>query len=218
VIAAIVLAAGASSRMGRPKAELPLPNGHTVLSMGVSAIIAAGLPRIVVVAGAHPEAVRRALGTPDARVEVVVHTEWEQGQFSSFMAGFAHLDRPELEAVLVTLVDVPLVRPDTIRELVHAWRVSRRAIVRPARGAEHGHPVILDRAIFGEIQRADPDAGLKALVRSHEGTLLNVEVADEGAFTDLDTPEDYERLLHDGATRRCDTEVRHGGATRGCDT
>ncbi|MDH4067033.1 MAG: nucleotidyltransferase family protein [Acidobacteriota bacterium] len=195
MIAALVLAAGASSRMGEPKAALPLGSyGHTVLSRGVSTLLSAGLPRIVVVAGAHPGAVRGALGAPDPRVAIIEHREWAAGQLSSMLRGFDALDGPLLEAVLVTLVDVPLVSADTVRTLIHAWRTSRALIVRPARGEVHGHPVVFDRRLFAEFRLADPREGAKPVVRAHAADTLNVPVGDEGAFVDLDVPDDYRRI------------------------
>lgn len=193
-VAAIVLAAGASARMGRPKAALPLgAAGETVLSTGVRALLSAGVPRVVIVAGAHPGAIREAWPVPDPRVEIVDHAGWEAGQLSSLLAGLAALGEPP-DAVLVTLVDVPLVMPATIRAVVEAWRASRAPIVRPARGDEHGHPVLFDRALFDELARADLSTGAKPVVRAHAAATLNVQVQDEGAFADMDTPEDYERL------------------------
>ncbi|MCC7033589.1 MAG: nucleotidyltransferase family protein [Acidobacteria bacterium] len=194
MIGAVMLAAGASSRMGRPKAGLPLGcGGHTVLSMGVHALLAAGVPRVVVVAGAHPEAVRRALRLRDRRVQVVDHPGWAEGQLSSMVRGLDALDDPRLEAVLVTLVDVPMVTPSTVRAIMRAWRQTGAPIVRPARSGEHGHPVLFDRRLFAELRSADPSSGAKPIVRAHASAVLNVPVDDEGAFLDLDTPEDYER-------------------------
>jgi len=194
VIAAIVLAAGASSRMGRPKAGLPLGDGgQTVLSMGVSALLVAGVPRVVVVAGAHPEAVRRGLRLRDRRVRIVDHPQWEEGQLSSMRCGLDAIDHPQLEAALVTLVDVPLVSPAVVRALMRAWRDTGAAIVRPARGDAHGHPVLFDRRLFPELRVADLERGAKPVVRAHAHELLNVPVDDEGPFLDLDTPADYER-------------------------
>ena len=197
MIVGLVLAAGASTRMGTPKASLPLAGGHTVLSKGVASLLAAGLPRVIVVVGAHAETVVGALRTRDRRVEVVVHPRWADGQLSSMLAGLAVAEQAEavLEAVLVTLVDVPLVSPATTRAVIAAWRASRASLVRPARGVEHGHPVLFDRAILDEVRRADPAVGLKAVIRAHEADIVNVEVSDEGAFADLDTPADYARLV-----------------------
>lgn len=195
MIAAIVLAAGASTRMGSPKAALPLGRpGETVLSTGVRALLDAGLPRVVIVAGAHPEAVRDGWPVPDPRVSIVDHADWKSGQLSSLLAGLSAVNGPDLEAVLMTLVDVPLVAPDTIRAVVDAWTETRAPIVRPSRGDEHGHPVLFDRVLFDELSSADVSVGAKTVVRAHEAQIVNVPVTDEGAFADMDTPEDYERL------------------------
>ena len=196
LIAALVLAAGASSRMGRPKAALPLgPGLGTVLSRGVATLLAAGVPRVVVVAGAHPDAVRDALDGTDARVSVVDNPAWAVGQLSSLICGLDAVDDGRLDAVLMTLVDVPLVAPATVRHLIDTWRETRAPIVRPARGDTHGHPVLFDRRIFAELRAADPTRGAKPVVHAHAHEIVNVAVDDEGAFLDLDTPEDYARAL-----------------------
>jgi molybdenum cofactor cytidylyltransferase len=196
MISAIVLAGGASTRMGQPKAALPLgPHGQTVLSTGITTLLAAGLPRIVVVAGAHPQAVASALGGRDARVSVVDHPGWAAGQLSSMLRGLDALDETGLEAVLVTLVDVPLVSVATVRRLIQAWRQTRAPIVRPARGDEHGHPVIFDRPLSAELRAADLGLGAKPVVRAHAGRIVNLAVDDDGAFMDLDTVDDYQRAL-----------------------
>lgn len=196
MIAAIVLAAGASSRMGTPKAALPLGGrGATVLSAGVSSLLAAGVPRVVVVAGAHVEAVRRSLEASPQSVSIVEHPGWREGQLSSLLCGLDAVDHPGLEAVLMTLVDVPLVTPDTTRTLMRVWRERGAPIVRPARGDTHGHPVLFDRRVFAELRDADPEQGAKPVVRAHAHDLVNVPIVDEGAYLDLDTPEDYQRIL-----------------------
>lgn len=181
--------------MGAPKAALPLgAPGETVLSTGVRALLDAGVPEVVIVAGAHPGAVRNAWPVPDPRVRFVDHAGWESGQLSSLLAGLSAVNGPDLKALLVTLVDVPLVAPATIRAVVDAWTVSHAPIVRPSRGDEHGHPVLFDRVLFEELARADLLVGAKSVVRAHESDIVNVPVTDEGAFADMDTPEDYERL------------------------
>ena len=202
MIRALVLAAGASSRMGRPKAALPLgSNGRTVLSTTVATLLDAGLPSVTVVAGAHPDAVRAALpaalsaeASAKADVTIIDHAGWAQGQLSSLVAGLNFVDDPLLEAVLVTLVDVPLVSAATVRKVVAAWRASRAPIVRQVDGKLHGHPVIFDRLVFEELRNADPAVGAKAVFAAHLAEILDVAVSDPGAFRDLDTPEDYERF------------------------
>ncbi len=204
MISAIVLAAGASSRMGQAKAALPLgTTGETVVARVVRTLLAAGLPDVTVVAGAHIDAVRAAMPAFEPRARVVEHLDWAQGQLSSLLAGLEAVDNPQLEAILVTLVDVPLVRPQSIAAIVQAWRETRAPIVRPvdpstslrAGGARHGHPVVFDRSVFDDLRRADPNVGAKAVFALHASRRLDVTVKDEGAYVDVDTPADYERVL-----------------------
>ena len=82
----------------------------------------------------------------------------------------------------------------TVAAVVHHWRLSRAPIVRPARGDEHGHPVVFDRALFDELLSADLQAGAKVVVRAHSRSILNVPVDDPGAFLDVDTDADYAAL------------------------
>lgn len=215
MISAIVLAAGASSRMGQAKAALPFgQTGETVVAHVVRTLLEGGVPDVVVVAGAHIDAVRAAMpafaeastfakatadktaGKPGrARARVIEHLGWQQGQLSSLLAGLDAIDDPLLEAALVTLVDVPLVRSSTVAEVIAAWRRTRAPIVRPASGERHGHPVMFDRSIFADLRAADPDTGAKAVFAIHRDRILNVEVNDEGAFKDIDTPADYDEVL-----------------------
>jgi molybdenum cofactor cytidylyltransferase len=195
MISAIILAAGASSRMGRPKAELVLGStGETVLSRIVSTLLAGGVPQVVVVAGAHLDAVRGAMPSHERRARVIEHPGWATGQLSSLLAGLNAIDDPILEAAMVTLVDVPLVTAPTVAAVLHAWRRTRAPIVRPVEGDRHGHPVIFDRAVFEDLRSADPQVGAKAVFALHRDRVLNVPVNDAGAFEDIDTPADYERV------------------------
>ena len=191
----IVLAAGQSARMGRPKAALRLgAGGPTFAAAAVDALRLGGVTRVVVVAGAHPDAVREALaGT--AEVDVIQHSDWTSGQLSSVLAGLAAVDRPEVDAVAVTLVDVPLVRATTVAALVAAWRATRAPVVRPAIGDRHGHPVIFDRAVFAALRAAPLDVGAKAVIAACGPAVVNVPVDDPGALRDVDTPEEYAALL-----------------------
>lgn len=201
MIRGIVLAAGASSRMGQAKAALPIgTTGETVAGRVVRTLLAAGLPSVTVVAGAHIDAVRAAMPANEPRVSVVEHPGWAQGQLSSLLAGLAAVDDPQLEAILVTLVDVPLVRPDSVAAIVRAWRESRAPIVRPVDGERHGHPVVFDREVFDDLRRADLSVGAKAVFAIHASRRLDVPIADPGAFVDMDTPGDY-RIVLDRAER-----------------
>lgn len=193
MIPAIILAAGASTRMGRPKALLPIASGgDTFVSRLVGTFSAAGVEDVIVVIGAQGERVREALAQlPMARI--VENSEYERGQLSSLVAALDVVDRPGVRAVLAMPVDMPLVTSSTVRAVIDAYLAARRPIVRPVVGDRHGHPVLFDRAVFGDLRAADFSRGARAVIAAHLSEVLDVPVDDAGAIQDIDTPEDYER-------------------------
>jgi len=195
VIPAIVLAAGKSTRMGRPKATLALPGGDTFLTRIVRTFTAAGVEDVVVVVGHEADAIVASFANVDLVARFVENPEYEQGQLSSLLAGLRVVDRPGVEAALVTLVDVPLVSEATVRAVVARYRETRAPIVRPVRRDTHGHPVLIGRSLFDAIRHADPAVGAKPIIRANVSAAGDVAVDDDGAFADADTPEDYDRLF-----------------------
>jgi molybdenum cofactor cytidylyltransferase len=194
MVPAIVLAAGKSTRMGRTKALLPLGGADTFLTRIVRSFRTAGVDDVVVVLGHDAEAIALALADRSVAARIVVNAEYERGQFSSLLAGLQVVDRPGVAGMLLTLVDVPLVSPETVRAVVARHRVTAAPIVRPVNGTRHGHPVLIDRRLFDAIRQADPEQGAKPVIRAHASAAGDVEVDDEGAFLDVDTPEEYAAL------------------------
>jgi molybdenum cofactor cytidylyltransferase len=196
VIAAIILAAGESTRMGRPKALLHAPDGRAFVGRIVRAFAAAGIDQVTIVTGAQHDAVVTAITAdrPPIVPRFAVNPDPSRGQVSSLWVGLDAVMRPDLEAVLMTLVDVPMVRATTIREVVDTWTRTRAPIVRPAVGDRHGHPVLFDRSLFDELRRAPLDEGARAVVHAHAAEVVNLPVDDEGTLLDIDTPADYEEL------------------------
>ena len=96
-----------------------------------------------------------------------------------------------------TKVDVPLVSAATVRAVIECYRRTRAPVVRPTSGARHGHPLLIARSLFDALRAADPSAGAKPLVRAHASPAGDLEVADEGAFTDIDTEGDYLKRIAD---------------------
>lgn len=196
MIPAIVLAAGKSSRMGRPKAALPLPGGDSFITRIVRTFKAASVDDVVVVVGHDSKAVFDAFATTDLDARFVENPDYEQGQLSSLLAGLTVVDRPGVVAALVMLVDVPLVSAATVRAVVDRYRTTHAPVVRPVRASEHGHPVLIDRSLFDALRRADPAVGAKNVIRAKVSAAGDVVVNDDGAFDDADTPDDYERLVN----------------------
>src|SRR5689334_4286818 len=124
VIPAIVLAAGKSTRMGRAKATLPLDRDDTFLTRIVRTFVDAGVEDVIIVVGHDADAIVASFADADAvmsRARFVDNPDYEQGQLSSLLAGLKVVDRPGVVAALVTLVDVPLVSPATVRAVIDCY-------------------------------------------------------------------------------------------------
>jgi molybdenum cofactor cytidylyltransferase len=197
VIVPMVLAAGASTRMGAPKALLPDGTGRVFVTRLLYTCAAGGFRDVIVVTGTmHDRIVSAVSGDTPAgmRVTFARNPDPSRGQLSSLLVGLDTLPSGAA-AVMVMLVDVPLVAVDTLIAVRDAYERTRAPIVRPARGARHGHPVLFDQSLFGELHRADPAVGAKAVVHAHGDAVVNVDTADEGAFLDIDTPDEYDRAV-----------------------
>ncbi len=196
MIPGVILAAGASSRIGRPKALLPTGiEGETFLSRLVETLWAGGVDDVVVVASTQSGDLERALAGVSRAPRVVDNLHPERGQLSSVRVALAAIDKPGVSGMLLALVDVPFVSPSTVRIVLQTFLRTGGSIVRPALGDTHGHPVLFGRPLFDELRQASNAAGAKTVVRAHAADIVNVPVDDQGAFTDVDTREDYERIV-----------------------
>ena len=194
MVVGIILAAGSSTRMARAKALLPIGD-DTFVTRVCRTLLAAGLDDIVIVAGAEVARVRAAIAGAGLPARVIENTRRAEGQLSSVLAGLAVADRPGVDAVLVHLVDAPLVTPGTVAAVLDAFRATGAPVVRPVVTGRHGHPVLFARRVFDDLRAADPSVGARAVVLAHAADVLDVAVEDEGACRDIDTPEDYARLI-----------------------
>lgn len=181
--------------MGRSKALLPISGAETFLSRIVHTLCDGGADDIVIVLGHDADVIAQHVESRSLPARVVVNTAYETGQFSSVLAALSAVDRPGVRAFLMTLVDVPLVAPSTVRAVLERYRETGAAVVRPVKGDAHGHPVLIDRSLFGPLRTADPSHGAKSIVRAHASPAGDVVVDDEGAFLDIDTPEEYARAV-----------------------
>jgi molybdenum cofactor cytidylyltransferase len=192
----VILAAGDSTRMGFPKAVLLTPDGRTFVAALVETFAAAGITDIVVVTGRDHDRIVEALASARLPVtpRIARNENPSRGQLSSLLTGMDESATRGAEALVVTLVDVPMVAAETVKLVVSEWQRTRAPIVRPAIGERHGHPVVFDRRVFAELRSAPPDVGAKSVVRAHADEVVNVAVTDEGCLVDVDTPGDYENL------------------------
>jgi CTP:molybdopterin cytidylyltransferase MocA len=181
--------------MGRAKATLPLGPADTFLTRIVRTFQDARVDDIVVVLGHEADAIRESVLGRGLAPRFVINRDYENGQLSSILTGLTAIDRPGVQAMLLTLVDVPMVSAATVRGVLDRFRTVHAPVVRPVQGDRHGHPVVIDRLLFPMFRAADPARGVKPIVRAHVTASGDLEVADEGAFCDIDTPEEYSRLL-----------------------
>jgi CTP:molybdopterin cytidylyltransferase MocA len=177
--------------MGRPKALLA-SGDRTFVRRVLDTLRAAEVPDAVVVVRPEADDVVREIAHAGFG-RAVVNPDPSRGQLSSLLTGLDALDHPRVIAVLVTLVDVPLVAPATIATLLARALTSTAPIVRATYRGRHGHPVIFKRALFQELRSADPATGAKAVMRAH--AIDDVEVDDPGVVEDVDTPDDYRRVI-----------------------
>jgi CTP:molybdopterin cytidylyltransferase MocA len=191
VIPAIVLAAGASSRMGAPKALLRAGD-RTFIRRLLDTLREAGVHDAVVVVRPDADAILEEIAA--ARFgRAVVNPDPARGQLSSLVTGLDTIDEPRVVAALVTLVDVPLVASATVAALIARAPRSSAGIVRATYRHRHGHPVVFKRELFDVLRRADPAAGAKSVLRAH--AIEDVDVDDPGVVEDVDTPDDYRRVI-----------------------
>jgi len=192
----VILAAGDSTRMGSPKALLLTPEGRTFVATIAQTFADAGIDDIVIVTGRDHDRITEALSEASltTRPRIVRNPNPAQGQLSSLLRAMDVVVVPDTEAIVVTLVDVPMLKAETVRLVVAEWKRTRAAIVRPAIGDRHGHPVIFDRGLFDELRAAPADVGAKWVVRTHAREVVNVPVDDQGCLVDVDTPADYKAL------------------------
>jgi CTP:molybdopterin cytidylyltransferase MocA len=196
-VAAIVLAAGAASRFGSPKALAQL-QGRPMLQHVLDSLAAAGLTEVVVVLGAAADHVESAIAWRQERR--VRNPAPERGLASSLGVGLTSLSL-DVDAALVALGDQPRLRPEVVREVVGAWRRTGRpiAVARyPRDGAPN--PVLLDRSMFERALALEGDRGMGPLIRSSPDLVTEVAVA--GDNPDVDTPADLARLAKGSAPRR----------------
>jgi CTP:molybdopterin cytidylyltransferase MocA len=193
MIAAIILAAGSSSRMGHHKALLKL-RGRTFLETILDACAAAGLSRRVVVLGKDGDKVLQETDLSGAAV--VWNRSAEGGPINSLRIGLEAIINHPVDAALVWHVDRPCVLVKTLQALLDSYRDTRAAVVVPEFRGRRGHPVLFGREVFGELLGGAAAAeGARGIVRADPGRVRTVSVEDPAVIEDVNTPEDYQAVL-----------------------
>ena len=189
-ISAIVLAAGMSRRMGTPKQLLPI-GGKVLLQVVLATVRASCVDEIIIVLGESADIIQSQISFDNC--QVVINEAYQQGMSTSLRAGVARVS-PSAEGALIVLADQPLLRPETIDQLIDEYRRNKPQIVIPVYSGSRGNPVLLDRSVFPELAGLTGDVGCRAIFDKHTERILKVPVTDSGVLLDLDTPADIKRF------------------------
>ncbi len=195
-VAGVVLAAGRSARMGTPKALLDFRGRPFVIRI-LEALEAVDLKLRVVVLGPDAPRIRPILAAHECLI--VENPNLARGPIASLRCALAALRPLRPTAILAWPVDLPHVRVATVERLLEAYRRTAAPALVPTFGARRGHPVIWDGSLFGELERSEAATrhGARAVLHAHESELVTVPADDLAVIDDLNTPEDYERLVRE---------------------
>lgn len=192
-VGVVILAAGASSRMGSPKQALPYQDG-TLLTHTLTAARAAGCEPIVVVLGAFADEVRALLvGQP---VVCVYNSDWQEGMNTSVRIGVEHITAhfPEVDFLVLLTCDQPFLTAAVIENLVQMRTVTGKSLIASAYANTVGIPALFDKNLFIKLCELPAGAGAKRLIVSHSQN--DVAAVDfPGGSIDIDTPDQYSRLI-----------------------
>jgi len=195
-LAGVVLAAGASERMGRPKALLDF-RGRPFAVRILEALEALDVKARLVVLGPDAARIRPSLATHECIIVEI--PDLAGGAIGSLRAALAALEATRPSGIVAWPVDLPHVRVATLERLLEAHRRTGAPAVVPSFAERRGHPVIWDQALFSELatSAAATRRGARAVLAAHERDLVTVSVDDPAVIDDLNTPEDYERLVRE---------------------
>lgn len=190
-VAAVILAAGQSSRMGAFKPLLPFGD-KTVIESTIDYLSGAGIETIIVVVGHRADEIKSHL--KNRVLNFITNPDPHSAMATSIMSGLSELPS-KVRAVLITPVDHPAVPIEAVSQLINEWRDGARLVI-PINGARGGHPVLIDLSFRAELLRLDPDRGLKSFFDAHREEVKRVVVESNYIARDMDTWDDY-RSLHE---------------------
>jgi molybdenum cofactor cytidylyltransferase len=184
---AIILAGGESKRMKAPKMLLPY-KGKTIIEKVIENVTASDVQKTMVVLGARSKAIIKVIdGLPVAHI---YNGNYKNGMFSSVICGLRSLP-DDLEAVLIFQGDQPMIPSRAVNEVITAYRESGKGIVIPVFSKKRGHPLLIDGKYRSEIEKLNPDEGLRSLAAIFHNDVLEVKVEFPEILRDIDTQEDY---------------------------
>jgi len=193
MISAILLAAGESRRMGRPKQLLDW-QGKPLLLHVLENLIRSDVDEIILVLGYEVEKIRKSL--PELPVKIVVNPDYQSGMASSLRQGLLAMD-PGSEAFLVLLADQPGIGPEMMNRVIREYQQAdpKRGIGRPVYRGLPGHPVLIGVQYRQEALQLRGDVGARRILMNHPTDILEIEVDRDVVLMDMDTPEEYRKYI-----------------------
>jgi CTP:molybdopterin cytidylyltransferase MocA len=191
MICAIVLAAGRSRRMGIQKLLLPIA-GRPLICHTLDAVLASSVDQVTVVAGSERQSLAEALA--NRPVGWAINDAADSEMIDSIRCGLTALP-PQCEAALVVLGDQPGIPSEVIDQLIVAFRKQHAGLVVPVYGGRRGHPLLIAARYHAEIMEHYADQGVRGLLQTHAQQVVEIAVASPGILDDIDTPDDYQRVI-----------------------
>ena len=191
-LAAAILAAGESRRMGRPKALVPF-EGLTFVEHLLQATKHPRVGIVRVVLGANAESIRAELKLDQETV--VVNQDWQQGQLSSIQSAIRSLPADQTAGLLLCPVDHPLISSQLVSRLIAEFDFDRKLIVVPTHQGRRGHPVIFHASLYAELLDASPNVGARQVVWAHPDAIAEIETDEAGVILNLNDPETMRKAL-----------------------
>ena len=191
-VAAIILAAGSSSRMGRSKQMLDI-HGETLLERTTKTVLASGIRDVVVVLGADNQIHKQVLAS--CPVIIIDNNDWTKGMGSSIKCGLRHLTHmgSGYDGVLIFVCDQPLLTTELISTILQTFDQNRKPIIASVYSAVPGVPVLFEKSYFQKLMQLPDDQGAKRLIQQNPADVGLVPFP--GGEVDLDTMQDYDALL-----------------------
>jgi molybdenum cofactor cytidylyltransferase len=202
-VAAVVLAAGMSRRMGTAKQLLRIGD-DTILERTLKNVRASNASEVILVLGHAADEVQKTIATEG--LKVVINADYQQGMGTSLRSGLAALSTGAT-AALIVLADQPFVTSETLNRLIECHQKRKPQIILPMYQGFRGNPVLLDRSVFAEVQALKGDVGCRGIFGDHTEDILKLPVDDPGILLDIDSQDDLESLHAAGQPRESHVAV-----------
>jgi molybdenum cofactor cytidylyltransferase len=191
MISAVVLAAGMSTRLGRPKQLLSIGD-QTMIEVVIDKLLEAEIEEIVVVVGYHADRIKELLIERD--IQIIYNPDYKLGQSTSLIKAIEALNE-KCMGILCMLGDQPLIKLSTLNSLITEFKEGENLIVFPKYNDQRGNPVIFSTELKSEMLKVSGDQGARSLLIKYKDQSKAIEVDDQGVIFDIDTESDYQRLL-----------------------